>query len=261
MKIARSKAELSGITGGWKERGLRIGFVPSMGALHGGHVSLVKIAVAHADMTVASIYVNPAQFAPGEDFASYPRDEKSDCAMLENAGANLAYIPSEKDIYPDGPVSDIRAGAAAKGLESDFRPHFFDGVCSVVFRLFQQVRPDIAVFGEKDYQQLCVIREMVRERDLPVEIVGAPVIRDEEGLALSSRNAYLSAKELKIARRLNKILFDIVKKPSPLIPFPEGRGKLLAAGFDEVQYLEPRWGRLLAAVRIGKTRLIDNVEI
>jgi pantoate--beta-alanine ligase len=279
MIVARSYTELEQSIGAWKKEKRRIAFVPTMGALHEGHVSLMKIGLDNANKCVASIFVNPAQFAPNEDFASYPREEGADLAKLEAAGVHLVYMPQEKEIYPTGPVADLRAGPAAVGLESEFRPHFFNGVVSVVARLFDQVMPDVAVFGEKDYQQLCVIREMVREMNSPLEVMSGPIIRDAEGLALSSRNAYLSETELKIARRLNKTLYALAEK---LKEFPteaydlasSGVSRLSEAGFDEVDYVELREAdtlkpltklsapaRLLAAAHIGKTRLIDNVAV
>ena len=248
MQTALSKSELQAIIEGWKADGLKIGFVPTMGALHEGHISLVKLALKNSDKVVVSIFVNPAQFAPHEDFATYPRNEAADLEMLASAGAHLVYLPGEKEIYPDGRESAVKAGNAAQGLESDFRPHFFDGVVNVVYRLFIHVKPEIAVFGEKDFQQLQVIREMAAAQNLPIEIIGAPIMRDEHGLALSSRNAYLSPEQLAIARKLNKIIGE-----------ENAAKKLLKAGFDKVDYVEKRWGRILTAAWIGKTRLIDNV--
>ncbi|HQX26387.1 MAG TPA: pantoate--beta-alanine ligase [Alphaproteobacteria bacterium] len=279
MIVARSYTELEQSIGAWKKEKRRIAFVPTMGALHEGHMSLMKIGLDNANKCVASIFVNPAQFAPTEDFSSYPREEGADLAKLEAAGVHLVYMPQEKEIYPTGPVADLRAGPVAVGLESEFRPHFFNGVVSVVARLFDQVMPDVAVFGEKDYQQLCVIREMVREMNSQIEVMSGPIIRDAEGLALSSRNAYLSETELKIARRLNKTLYALAEK---LKEFPteaydlvsSGVSRLQEAGFDQVDYVELREAdtlkpltkltgpaRLLAAAHIGKTRLIDNVAV
>ena len=291
MIVVRAPQELSKAVHAWKKDGLTVGFVPTMGALHEGHISLMKIAKENADKCVVSIFVNPTQFAPHEDFDKYPRDEQRDLDMLRAVGVDLVYLPGVKDIYPNGPIADVKAGPAAQGLESDIRPHFFDGVASVVARLFAQVEPDIAVFGEKDYQQLQVVREMVHDKDLPIKIIPGPIARDEQGLALSSRNAYLSPAELAIARKLKVILSDLSaealakaeaastltsssrRKPGSSSVIPEDPGfrrddaikeakqKLLAAGFDEVQYLEIRWNRLLAAVKLAKVRLIDNIKI
>jgi len=278
----------------------RVAYVPTMGALHDGHLSLVRLAAQQAEHVVVSIFVNPTQFAPHEDFDSYPRDVDADCALLEAEGVAAVYTPSRAEMYPDGESSSVKAGAAAQGLETDFRPHFFDGVVNVVARLFDHVQPDVAVFGEKDYQQLQVMREMVAAEGLRIEILGAPIARDEHGLALSSRNAYLSADELAIARKLNVVLREASASlraegeaiqsgvndtglPSATLSsqrtlgstdgealdpsgrwddiLEDARRKLLEAGFDKVDYVEQRWGRVLAAAWLGKTRLIDNCEI
>ena len=233
----------------WKADKLSVALVPTMGALHAGHLSLIELALEKADRCVVSIFVNPTQFAPHEDFDSYPRDLEDDLRKLEQKGVHLVYTPDEAEMYPDGKESDINAGKAAEGLETDFRPHFFDGVVNVVSRLFDHVQPDIAIFGEKDFQQLQVINEMVADQSLPIEIIGAPIARDEHGLALSSRNAYLSVEELAIARKLNVILRESDN--------PEE--DLLEAGFDKVDYVSERWSRRLAAAWIGSTRLIDNI--
>jgi pantoate--beta-alanine ligase len=241
------------------EIGGRAGFVPTMGALHEGHLSLVRLAKARCENVIVSIYVNPTQFAPHEDFDAYPRDVDGDLALLEHEGVDLVFLPSERDIYPGGPVADIQAGAAAEGLESDFRPHFFGGVCSVVKRLFEITQPDLAVFGEKDFQQLMVIREMVAAHKMGVEIVGGATLRDEHGLALSSRNAYLSEGELGIARMLNQIIYKAAEAPGEEA-LKAAKEMLLTAGFDKVDYVayRPEWDRVLTAAWIGKTRLIDN---
>ena len=280
MQILKTKAALQALKTTW--HGQSTAFVPTMGALHEGHMALVRLAQERADKVVVSIFVNPTQFAPHEDFDAYPRDYDRDATMLEAAGVDALYLPEAAEIYPHGPVITTRAGQAAKGLESDFRPHFFDGVCTVVRTLFDHVQPDIAIFGEKDYQQLMVIREMVEALSLPIEIIGTPIVRDEHGLALSSRNAYLSADELEIARKMNLILRETASslRPRPQAggsnpepqtglppPFKPGAGflamtkELSAAGFNKVDYVEERWGRLLAAAYVGKTRLIDNLPL
>ncbi len=277
MQVARSADALKQAITNWKDEGLKVGFVPTMGALHDGHLSLIEIAAKHSDRIVASIFVNPTQFAPHEDFSAYPRDEKSDLQKLEGAGTHLVYLPQQSDIYPVVAASDLKAGKSAQGLEADIRPTHFDGVATVVARLFKQVKPDIAVFGEKDYQQLCVIKDMVAAQNFPVEIIPCPIVRDEQGLALSSRNAYLSPAQLGIARRLNKILFEtasLLKNGNPENALQSAKKKLLAAGFSEVQYLELRDAetlapaknaknpsRLLAAVKLGNLRLIDNIDV
>lgn len=247
MAVARTKAELLRL----KRSEERTAFVPTMGALHEGHLALAALAKTKAPRVVVSIFVNPTQFAPNEDFESYPRDLEGDLKKLEAAGVDLVYTPGLEDIYPAGPCVSLKAGKEATGLESDFRPHFFDGVVTVVSRLFEQIRPDLAIFGEKDYQQMMVVREMVRNLGLPIEIVAAPIVRDDYGLALSSRNAYLNDAQLITARCLNKIL---------LVPPENPEQALLAAGFEKVDYVARRWGRILAAAWIGKARLIDNMQ-
>ncbi len=254
----------------------RIGLVPTMGALHDGHLSLLREARRHAELVVVSIFVNPAQFAPNEDFDSYPRSLDADLAMLAGQ-ADLVFAPMAREIYPQGYATRISVDGPSAGLESDFRPYFFSGVTTVVAKLLIAASPDAAVFGEKDYQQLLVVRRMVRDLGLPVKIIGAPTLRDSDGLALSSRNAYLGPNERKIAGRLNVVLKDAVLRAR--------QGELRTAenwavtalresGFDSVDYvairdaetLEPittldRPARILAATRVGKTRLIDNMEV
>lgn len=264
MIIARSQSELETAVQSFKAHNQTIGFVPTMGALHKGHLSLVKQAQSTADKVAVSIFVNPTQFAPNEDFSTYPRQEDRDLLLLQEYGTDLVYLPSEKDLYPNGKETTVKAGIAAKGLESDFRPHFFDGVATVVHRLLSQVQPDVAVFGEKDFQQLMVIREMVEEEDLNVAIIGGETIRDAKGLALSSRNAYLSADEYMIASQLNEIL-DNCAQTIALSPelaesaLINAKDQMTAAGFDKIDYVDIRWNRILAAAWLGKTRLIDNI--
>ncbi|UVK45117.1 pantoate--beta-alanine ligase [Mesorhizobium sp. AR07] len=261
----------------WRRDGLRVAMVPTMGALHDGHISLVRIALERAERCVVSIFVNPTQFAPTEDLDKYPRQLAHDLDRLGMARADLAFTPTVGEMYPTGFATEISVGGPSAGLESDFRPTFFDGVATVVAKLFLQATPDCAVFGEKDYQQLCVVRQLCRDLDLPVEIIGAPTIRDEHGLAMSSRNAYLGEAELEIARQFNVIL----RKTAAALAAgadqngatAEARHALIAAGFREVDYVEAResltlapWrrdreGRLLAAAWLGKTRLIDNVDV
>lgn len=263
MRIAFTHAELEEILTPWKIDGQRIAFVPTMGALHAGHVSLMQLAREYADKVVASIFVNPTQFAPHEDFEHYPRQEAADMDKLEESGVDLVYLPLESGIYADGLEPYVQPGSAAEGLETLFRPHFFGGVVNVVERLFSHIQPDIAIFGEKDFQQLQVIREMVETYNMPIRIIGGPIVRDSEGLALSSRNAYLSPEELAVARQMNKILLRIasLREPARLEAIQKAPQDLLAAGFDKIDYVQPRWNRLLAAAWLGKTRLIDNVPL
>jgi pantoate--beta-alanine ligase len=247
--------------------------------LHEGHLSLVRAAVERSDRVVASVFVNPTQFAAHEDLGTYPRQETEDAALLAGAGCHLMYAPAVEEMYPAGATTRVEVGGPAAGLEGAFRPQMFGGVALVVAKLFNQVQPDVAVFGEKDWQQLMVVRRMVRDLDIPVEIVGIPTARDGHCLALSSRNAYLSASELATARRLNGVLAEAGARAAAGEPVAavEARAAddLLAAGFDSVDYVAIRRAedlaefertadapaRILAAARIGRTRLIDNMAI
>jgi pantoate--beta-alanine ligase len=228
---------------------------------------------------VVSIFVNPTQFAPTEDLSRYPRDEAGDLAKLATAGTDLAWCPGVEEMYPANSATRVVPGGAAEGLEGEFRPHHFGGVATVCLKLFNQVAPDVAVFGEKDYQQLCVIRQTVRDLDLPVKIVGLPTVRDKDGLALSSRNAYLTPAERTIAPALNRALRELAAKAASsanvTAPVAAARAGLERAGFGKIDYVEIRdaetlgpWergssrpARVLAAVWLGRTRLIDNVPV
>lgn len=262
----------------WRGSGQRVGFVPTMGALHEGHLALVQTALAHADRVVASIFVNPTQFAPHEDFNAYPRTLEEDCAALQKAGCHLAYIPHAGAMYPDGFATTIRMDGPALGLESERRPHFFGGVATVVTKLFQRVKPDVAVFGEKDFQQLQVIRQLVRDLDLDVRIVGAPTVREETGLAMSSRNRRLLPQHRDIAPHLHRVLQQTARwlREGESLTTAQERGvdELLAAGFEAVDYIAVReedtlaepaalQGRLriLGAAHLGDVRLIDNIGV
>jgi pantoate--beta-alanine ligase len=261
-----------------RAEGATIAFVPTMGALHEGHLALVAEAKLRADHVVASIFVNPTQFAASEDLSVYPRREAADAALLDAAGVAILWAPEVETMYPDGPEATIKAGAAAQGLDGAARPGHFDGVATVVARLFDQVRPDFALFGEKDYQQLAVIRQLVQGLKLPIEIVGIPTQRDADGLALSSRNAYLSEEERTAARALPRALGEaaasIEAGGDVAEALDKARARLEAAGFDPIDYvalhdaetLAPmavldRPARLLAAARMGRTRLIDNLPV
>lgn len=264
----------------WRASGLRIGFVPTMGALHAGHVSLVRLLKARMDRVTASIFVNPKQFAPHEDLESYPRDLAGDCQKLADAGCDLIFTPERAAMYPAGFATNVLVSGVSEGLESSIRPHFFGGVATIVTKLLLQSLPDAAAFGEKDYQQLLVVRALVRDLDVPVEIVAGQTVREADGLAMSSRNAYLSPKQRAIAPALYANLCRCAAQIGaglPLAPtLAEGEAALRAAGFDAVEYLAARGaedlailpgpaldrpGRLLVAVKLGKTRLIDNVRI
>jgi pantoate--beta-alanine ligase len=275
--VVDTVAALRAQVGDWRQAGLKVAMVPTMGALHDGHVSLVRIALEQAERCVVSIFVNPTQFAPAEDLDKYPRQLARDLDRLREAGAHLAFTPGVAAMYPAGFATKISVGGPSSGLETDFRPTFFDGVATVVAKLFLQAAPDCAVFGEKDYQQLCVVRQLCRDLDLPVDIIGAPTVRDAHGLAMSSRNAYLSEAELDIARKLNVILRNAaaaLADGADEADAVQGAIKtLVSAGFQKIDYVAAReslklapWrrdrdGRLLAAAWLGATRLIDNVEI
>ncbi|WP_421913250.1 pantoate--beta-alanine ligase [Mesorhizobium sp.] len=275
--VVDSVAALRAQIRGWRRDGLSVAMVPTMGALHDGHISLVRMALEKADRCVVSIFVNPAQFAPSEDLDKYPRQLAADLDRLAEANAHLAFTPTVAAMYPAGFATRISVGGPSLGLESDFRPTFFEGVATVVAKLFLQASPDVAVFGEKDYQQLCVVRQLCRDLDLPVEIIGAPTVRDAHGLAMSSRNAYLSETELKIARQFNVILRETAAALAAGADEATVTGDAVSAltqgGFGTIDYVQARenltlspWrndhsGRLLAAAWLGKTRLIDNVEI
>jgi pantoate--beta-alanine ligase len=265
--------------GDWRREGARVGLVPTMGALHEGHLSLIADAARRCNRVVVSIFVNPRQFGPKEDFQRYPRNLEVDGAKIAaQAATDLIFVPDREEIYPEGFATEITIGGPALGLESDFRPHFFAGVATVVAKLLIAVAPDVAVFGEKDYQQLLVVRRLVRDLGLPIEIVGAPIVREADGLAMSSRNAYLGAREREIAGKLNRLLKDVVHRirdgASIRDAEQEGRSALLGAGFDSVDYLAIRNAhtlealgapagemRILAAATIAATRLIDNMPV
>jgi pantoate--beta-alanine ligase len=256
----------------------KIALVPTMGALHDGHLALVRAAKERTPHVVASIFVNPTQFAPHEDFHSYPRDLKSDSEKLAAENTTLIFAPSPKEMYPDGFATTVSVKGPAVGLESDFRPHFFDGVATIVAKLITAAMPDYVLFGEKDYQQLLVVKRLVRDLALPAGIIAVPISREADGLAMSSRNAYLSVPERKVAGRLNRILLEVIRRLGDGAGVAEaqahGVAALKDAGFDSVDYvalrdaetLAPvsgleRPARLLAAARIGKTRLIDNMSV
>jgi pantoate--beta-alanine ligase len=280
LPIVRTVADLRETVSGWRRQGFTVGFVPTMGALHEGHLTLVREAGRRADRVVASVFVNPAQFAAHEDLGAYPRQEGRDAELLAGAGCALMYAPAVEEMYPTDATTTISVGAPAEGLEGAFRPQMFGGVALVVAKLLNQVQPDVAVFGEKDFQQLIVIRRLVRDLDIPVEIVGSPTVRDGYGLALSSRNAYLDEAQLEVARRLNGVLAQAGVRAAAGGPLPaiesEAATALLQAGFAHVDYVAVRRAgdlgefpdgavdgpaRILAAAWLGKTRLIDNMAI
>ena len=278
MKVVRTAAELRETVSGWHKQDLDVGLVPTMGALHEGHLSLIKLAKGCSDRTVASLFVNPTQFAPHEDFDAYPRNEADDLRKFKAAGTDLVYAPPVSELYPDGHSTSVSVAGISQLLEGEARPHFFTGVATVVSMLFHQVRPQRAVFGEKDYQQLCVIRRMVRDLHLPVDVLGGETIREPDGLAMSSRNKYLTADERRIAPELYRTLTAISKRYRRGERIPElcewGAKQLAEAGFGALDYIEIRDAetlqpvtnrslpaRLLVAVWLGKARLIDNISV
>lgn len=280
LPIARTVEGLRRAVRDWRRQGFTVAFVPTMGALHDGHLTLVQEAGRRADRVVASVFVNPTQFAAHEDLGTYPRQEAKDAALLAGAGCALLFAPDAVEMYPDGFATAVSVAGPSQGLETDFRPHFFGGVATVVAKLLNQVQADVAVFGEKDYQQLMVVRRLARDLDIPTEIVGAPTERDGHGLALSSRNAYLSDTDLQVARQLNGVLAEAAAKAAHHRPLPaverEAYAALLKAGFDRIDYVAVRRAddmaafpngvvdapaRVLAAAWIGKTRLIDNLPV
>ncbi|MEO6781018.1 MAG: pantoate--beta-alanine ligase [Bradyrhizobium sp.] len=277
--IARTMPALRRALEGLRARKAAVALVPTMGALHDGHLSLVRLAKRRATRVVVSIFVNPAQFAPTEDFSSYPRTWKSDVAKLAAAEVDLIWNPDVKTMYPDGFATRILTeGPATAGLEDRFRPHFFGGVTTVVGKLFTQCRPDFAMFGEKDFQQLRVVARMARDLDLGVKVVGSPTVRERDGLAMSSRNVYLSSEERRAAPELYRMMRESARRMragDDIGAVMAGGAELIAGAGFRLEYLEVRHAatlapvtsvkdepaRILVAARIGKTRLIDNVAV
>jgi pantoate--beta-alanine ligase len=278
-KIARTVPALRRALDGFRARKATTALVPTMGALHDGHVSLVRLAKRRATKVIVSIFVNPTQFAPSEDFGSYPRTWKADVARLKTEDVDLIWNPDVKTMYPDGFATRIvPEGPAVAGLEDRFRPHFFGGVATVVGKLFTQCRPDFAIFGEKDFQQLRVVTRMARDLDLGVKVVGSRTLRERDGLAMSSRNVYLSEQE----RQAAPILYRAMKQSAARLRAGDnvaaamagGANLIVGAGF-KLDYFEARHAetlapiasakhgpmRILVAATIGKTRLIDNIAV
>ncbi|MDO8902912.1 MAG: pantoate--beta-alanine ligase [Phenylobacterium sp.] len=280
LPVVRTVAELRAQVRAWRGKGETVAMTPTMGALHEGHLSLVRLARTRARRVVASLFVNPTQFGPGEDFERYPRNEAGDAALLASAGCDLLYAPDVSQIYPAGFSTKVSVSGVSEPLDGAARPGHFDGVATVVTKLLNQAQPDVAVFGEKYYPQLQLIRRLVLDLDLPVEIIGAPTARAEDGLALSSRNAYLTPEQRIIAGRLNVVLADAVVRLKTGDPVAKveatGRAALERQGFERIDYFEVRNasdlshpgpdilsgpGRVLAAAFLGKTRLIDNMAV
>jgi pantoate--beta-alanine ligase len=278
LPIVRTVAEVRAVVRAWRDAGETTALVPTMGALHEGHLSLVRTGKARCSRAIASLFVNPRQFAPHEDFERYPRDEAGDAALLASAGCDVLYAPERTIMYPAGFATNVIVADVSTTLEGEFRPHFFGGVATVVTKLLLQTLPDVALFGEKDYQQLLVIKRLAHDLDIPVEIVGCPTVREHDGLAMSSRNAYLSADDRRVAARLNLVLHDAIKEVRSGAAIAdveaEAMRHLLAAGFTGVDYVAIRDAntlgpasaddaakRILAAAWLGKTRLIDNMAV
>ena len=278
MQLIREIDALRSAVATVRADGGTVALVPTMGALHPGHMALVAEAKRRGAHVVASIFVNPTQFGPNEDLSLYPRREASDARMLEEGGCAILWAPDVAVMYPDGHATSVRVSGVSDDLDGAARPGHFDGVATVVAKLFNQVRPDIALFGEKDYQQLAVIRRMTRDLEWPVEIIGVPTQRDADGLALSSRNLYRSDEERVAARMLPRALGEAAQAMRDGKAVAEALGaareKLAAAGFAPIDYVElrdaetlaplpvlDRPARLLAAARLGRTRLIDNLPV
>jgi pantoate--beta-alanine ligase len=279
IAVFETVAAMREAVAGWHAAGEKVGLVPTMGALHEGHIALVKEAQRHARRVIVSIFVNPTQFAPHEDFKKYPRTFDNDCAMLEQAGADAVFFPAVEDMYPAGFATRILLlGPAAVGLDDRFRPTHFEGVATVCCKLFTQSRADLAVFGEKDYQQLKVVTRMVADLDLGIEIVPLPTFRERDGLAMSSRNRYLAPEHRALAPVLHRVMQALairIRNEDPLFQaVSEAQTDIITAGF-ELDYLEARHAqtlgpvtsladgpiRLLVAARLGATRLIDNIAV
>ena len=278
LQIVRTVADLRAAVSQYRRGAASVGLVPTMGALHDGHLTLVRSAKLDNARVIATIFVNPKQFGPTEDLARYPRDEAADVAMLKELGTDLLFAPDVAEVYPDGFSTSVAVGGLAQYLEGVSRPNFFTGVATVVSKLLLQALPDRAYFGEKDFQQLQVVRRMVRDLNIPVAIVAVPTIREADGLAMSSRNRYLSPAQRKMASALPQIMHDTVTElrggsvAAPIIA--NAKGRLHKAGFDRVDYLElcdeatlqpipaaRASSRLFVAAYVGATRLIDNWQV
>ncbi|MER8734611.1 pantoate--beta-alanine ligase [Mesorhizobium sp. M1227] len=278
VRIVRSVAQLRQIVAAWRREGVRIAVVPTMGVLHEGHLSLVRAALEKADRVIVTLFVNPKQFNSQADLAAYPSTEDEDAAKLAPLGAHLLYAPDAEEMYPAAFATTVSVSGVSEGLCGAFRPGHFDGVATVVAKLFLQTSADFGFFGEKDFQQLQLVRRMARDLDIPITIVPCPTVREVDGLALSSRNVRLSPAERAVAPELPSVLLETAERlarGSPVLPtLAEARAAILAAGYREVEYLElrdeadlrpmtslDRPARLLVAAWLGGTRLIDNVRI
>jgi pantoate--beta-alanine ligase len=278
LPVVRQVADLRSCITGWRSDGMSVGLVPTMGAMHDGHLSLVRASIKQNDRTCVSLFVNPKQFGEGEDFGTYPRDEAADAAALAALSADLMYAPAGDAMYPAGSVTAVSVPGLGDWLEGEFRPGFFTGVATVVTKLLLQAMPDAAYFGEKDYQQLCLVRRLVADLDIPVEIAARPIVRDSSGLALSSRNAYLSDDQRAMAPGLNRALGQAAEAirggEDMAAATATATAAILGAGFAKVDYVAVRAAaslepaekydgnqRILAAAWLGDVRLIDNRDI
>jgi pantoate--beta-alanine ligase len=279
MRTVHTVSDLRGAVRALRMEGRRLALVPTMGALHEGHMSLIRAGRGHADAVCVTIFVNPTQFGPNEDFDAYPRQMAADRAMLERAGVELLFAPAVEEMYPQGFATTVRVARLSEGLCGADRPHHFDGVATVVTKLLLQAQADVAMFGEKDYQQLLVVRQLVRDLDIPTRIQGCPTWREPDGLALSSRNKYLSAEERRVAPALHQALQEVaarVRAGDEIAPHCARAAQMLRdKGFAAVDYLEVRDAaaleplsrndgrpaRVFGAARIGTVRLIDNVTV
>ncbi|MTI11449.1 pantoate--beta-alanine ligase [Curvivirga aplysinae] len=277
--VVRTVADLREAIAEKRKEGKTIALTPTMGNLHIGHISLTKTARDHADVVCATIFVNPKQFGENEDFGSYPRTFENDKKLLADAGVEILYAPTVDVMYPDGFATNVSVTTISQGLCGDDRPGHFDGVCTVVTKLLLQALPDVAVFGEKDFQQLMVIKQFTRDLDIPVKIIGSPTLREDDGLAMSSRNGYLSSDERQVAPAMQQIMQETVKLARDADSFFEiletAKAEIIEAGFNSVDYLEIREERdltpankpsgqaqrLFAAAHLGKARLIDNIPL
>jgi pantoate--beta-alanine ligase len=278
VPIVRTVAELRATVAEWRREGASVAVVPTMGALHEGHLSLVRAALDQADRVIVTLFVNPKQFNSAADLAAYPRTETGDAAKLAPLGAHLLYAPDAAEIYPDGFATTVSVDGVSDGMCGAFRPSHFDGVATIVAKLFLQTGADLAFFGEKDFQQLHVVRRLARDLDIPIVVIACPTVREADGLALSSRNVRLSPAERQVAPKLASIVFEVVGRlasGAPVSPtLVEARAAILAAGYAQVEYLElraeetleplqalDRPARLLVAAWLGEIRLIDNVKV
>lgn len=280
LPILRDRAALRRTLADWRREGRSVALVPTMGALHAGHLSLMRLARSRCDRVLATVFVNPAQFGPGEDFAAYPRDEARDAALLAGAGCDALHAPGVDDVYPPGFATTVNVAGITEALEGAVRPGHFAGVATVVAKLLIRCAPDAAVFGEKDYQQLLLIHRLAADLDLAVDIVAAPIVREADGLALSSRNAYLDQAQRRVAPALHRALRTaaeaLSRGASVAVAEQTATDAIQSAGFEAVDYVEARGvddlarlgpgplagpARLLAAARLGRTRLLDNVAV